>query len=128
MMTETTILAAYGLLVMLTILLQVLGGAQQLSLGSLLSSRDEDRSMTGMTARLKRALDNSIVAMALFAPAVLILEMLDRTNATSLLAAQVFLIARIIYLPVYALGVPAIRTLAWLAGFAATAILYFLAL
>ena len=32
-MTETTILAAYGLLVMLTILLQVLGGAQQLSLG-----------------------------------------------------------------------------------------------
>ena len=31
-------------------------------------------------------------------------------------------------LPVYALGVPAIRTLAWLAGFAATAILYFLAL
>ena len=112
-MTETTILAAYGLLVMLTILLQVLGGAQQLSLGYLLSSRDEDRSMTGMTARLKRALDNSIVAMALFAPAVLILEMLD---------------ARIIYLPVYALGVPAIRTLAWLAGFAATAILYFLAL
>ena len=93
-MTETTILAAYGLLVMLTILLQVLGGAQQLSLGYLLSSRDEDRSMTGMTARLKRALDNSIVAMALFAPAVLILEMLDRTNATSLLAAQVFLIAR----------------------------------
>ncbi len=107
-MTETTILAAYGLLVMLTILLQVLGGAQQLSIGYLLSSRDEDRSMTGMTARLKRALDNSIVAMALFAPAVLILEMLDRTNATSLLAAQVFLIARIIYLPVYALGVPAI--------------------
>ena len=87
-MTETTILAAYGLLVMLTILLQVLGGAQQLSLGYLLSSRDEDRSMTGMTARLKRALDNSIVAMALFAPAVLILEMLDRTNATSLLAQQ----------------------------------------
>ena len=55
-MTETTILAAYGLLVMLTILLQVLGGAQQLSLGYLLSSRDEDRSLTGMTARLKRAL------------------------------------------------------------------------
>ena len=80
-MTETTILAAYGLLVMLTILLQVLGGAQQLSLGYLLSSRDEDRSMTGMTARLKRALDNSIVAMALFAPAVLILEMLDKVLA-----------------------------------------------
>jgi uncharacterized MAPEG superfamily protein len=105
-----------------------LGGVQQLSLGYLISSRDEDRSMTGMTARVKRALDNSVVALALFAPAILMLELLDRTNATSLLAAQVFLLARIIYLPVYALGVPAIRTLAWLAGFAATAILYFLAL
>ncbi len=127
-MTETTILAAYGLLVMLTVLIQVLGATRQLSMGYLMSSRDETRSMTGMTARVARALDNSVVAMVLFAPAVLILVLLDRTNATTLLCAQVFLIARIIYLPVYAMGVPTIRTLAWLAGFIATAFLYFLAL
>ena len=127
-MTETTILAAYGLLVMITILMQVLGSMSQLSMGYLMSARDDNRGTTGMAARIGRALDNSIVAMALFAPAILILVVLDRTDATSLLAAEVFLIARIIYLPVYALGVPAIRTLAWLVGFAATAILYFLAL
>ncbi len=127
-MTETTILAAYGLLVMATIFLQVLGGMQQLSLGYLMSARDETRSVTGMTGRLKRALDNSIVAMTLFAPAILILVILDRTSPATLLAAQVFLIARVIYLPVYAFGIPAIRTLVWLVGFAATAILYFLAL
>lgn len=127
-MTETTILAAYGLLVLLTILLQVLGSLQSLSMGYLLSSRDEPRGVNKMTGRLNRALDNSIVAMALFAPAILLLVVLERTSPISLLAAQVFLLARIIYLPVYALGVPAIRTLAWLAGFAATAVLYFLAL
>ena len=127
-MTETTILAAYGLLIMITILMQVLGSMRQLSLGYLMSARDDPRDAGRMTARIKRALDNSIVAMTLFAPAILILVVLERTSASSLLAAQVFLIARIIYLPVYALGVPAIRTLAWLAGFAATAILYFLAL
>ncbi|SFS97587.1 Uncharacterized conserved protein, MAPEG superfamily [Sulfitobacter marinus] len=127
-MTETTILAAYGLLVLLTILLQVLGGMQQLSLGYLMSSRDETRTVSGMTARLERALANSITAMALFAPAILILVVLDRTSSASLLAAQVFLIARIIYLPVYAFGIPAVRTLVWLAGFAATVVLYFLAL
>lgn len=127
-MTETTILAAYGLLVMATIFLQVLGGMQQLSLAYLMSARDETRSVTGMTGRLKRALDNSIVAMTLFAPAILILVILDRTSPATLLAAQVFLIARVIYLPVYAFGIPAIRTLVWLVGFAATAILYFLAL
>ena len=127
-MTETTILAVYGLLVLLTLLLQVLGATRQLSMGYLMSSRDEGRTTTGMTARLERALDNSVVAMALFAPAILILVALDRTSNASLLAANVFLIARIIYLPVYALGIPAIRTLAWLAGFAATAVLYVLAL
>ncbi|WP_295510815.1 MAPEG family protein [uncultured Sulfitobacter sp.] len=127
-MTETTILATYGLLVMLTILLQVLGGMQQLSLGYLISSRDETRTVSGMTARIERALANSITAMALFAPAVLILVILDRTSPATLLAAQVFLVGRIIYLPVYALGIPALRTLVWLVGFAATAMLYLLAL
>lgn len=127
-MTELQILAAYGLLVLVTILLQVLGSMSTLSMGYLMSSRDEPREVGKMTARIKRALDNSVTAMALFAPAILLLEIQDRTDPASLLAAQVFLIARIIYLPVYALGVPAIRTLAWLAGFAATAVLYFLAL
>ena len=127
-MTETTILATYGLLVMLTILLQVLGGMQQLSLGYLISSRDETRTVSGMTARIERALANSITAMALFAPAVLLLVILHRTSPATLLAAQVFLVARIIYLPVYALGIPALRTLVWLVGFAATAMLYLLAL
>lgn len=127
-MTETTILAAYGLLVMLTILLQVLGGMQQLSLGYLMSSRDETRTVNGMTARLERALGNSITAMVLFAPAILMLVIQDKTSDATLLAAQVFLVARIIYLPVYAFGIPVVRTFVWLAGFAATAILYLLAL
>lgn len=127
-MTELQILAAYGLLVLLTILLQVLGSMQTLSMGYLMSARDEPREVGRMTGRIRRALDNSVTAMALFAPAVLLLVVQDRTSDASLLAAQVFLIARIIYLPVYALGVPTVRTLAWLAGFAATVALYLLAL
>ncbi|NNK15617.1 MAG: MAPEG family protein [Sulfitobacter sp.] len=127
-MTELQILAAYGILVLITILLQVLGSMQTLSMGYLMSARDEPRAVGKMTGRIKRALDNSVTAMALFAPAILLLVVQDKTDAYSLLAANVFLVARIIYLPVYALGVPAIRTLAWLAGFAATAILYLLAL
>jgi len=127
-MTETTILAAYGLLVLLTILLQVLGSLQTLSMGYLMSARDEPREVGRMTARMNRALTNSITAMALFAPAILLLVVQDKTTSTTLLVAQLFLVARIIYLPSYALGVPAIRTLAWLVGFAATAVLYLLAL
>tara|TARA_R110002094_G_scaffold47041_2_gene58612 strand:- start:328 stop:711 length:384 start_codon:yes stop_codon:yes gene_type:complete len=127
-MTETTILAAYGLLVLLTIILQATGSMQQLTLGYLLSSRDEGRTVTGMTARLERALNNSVTTMALFAPAILILVISDRTSAQTLLAAQVFLVARIIYLPSYMFGITGVRTASWVAGFTATAILYFLAL
>ncbi len=55
-MTETTILVLYGFLVLITILLQVLGSMQQLSMGYLMSSRDDNHGLTGMTARISRAL------------------------------------------------------------------------
>ncbi|MDW4499052.1 MAPEG family protein [Sulfitobacter sp. D35] len=127
-MTETTVLALYGLLVLLTLLLQVTGATGQLGIGYLMSSRDEHRTVTGMTGRLERALNNSITGMALFAPAVLILVATDKTSAGSLLAAQAFLLARVIYLPAYVFRLTGVRTLAWLAGFAATAMLYLMAL
>ena len=125
---ELSILGLYGLLVMITVLTQVSGAAGQLGMGYLLSSRDEGRGLTGMTARIERAMTNSVTALALFAPPVLILALRDGFSANTLLAAQVFLIARLVYLPAYALGIVGLRTLAWLAGFAATAILYLLAL
>ncbi|MGB7241372.1 MAG: MAPEG family protein [Sulfitobacter sp.] len=127
-MTETTILALYGLLVMLTILLQATGYMQKLGLGYLMSSRDEDRIVEGKTARMGRALNNSVTAMVLFAPAILLLVLTDKTSTDTLLAAQVFLVARLVYLPAYFFGMVGIRTLAWFAGFGATAILYFLSL
>ena len=127
-MTETTVLALYGLLVLVTILLQVLGAMQSLSLGYLLSARDEPREAGRMARRIGRALDNSIVALALFAPAVLLVAVLERSSPATLLAAQVFLLSRLVYLVAYALGVPALRSLVWLAGYAATAVLYVAAL
>jgi len=125
---ELSILALYGLLVALTVLLQTTGALGQLGMGYLMSSRDENREAAGMTARLERALNNSVVAMTLFAPAILILAARDAFSDASLTAAQLFLLARVVYLPAYALGITGLRTLVWLAGFAATAVLYFLAL
>ena len=126
--SELSILAIYGLFVAFTILLQVTGVLNQLGMGYLLSSRDENRTVSGITARLERAQTNSITALALFAPPVLILAINDAFTATSLQAAQIFLIARIIYLPAYGFRITGLRTLAWLGGFAATLTLYFLAL
>ncbi|MFQ6547647.1 MAPEG family protein [Aestuariibius sp. 2305UL40-4] len=127
-MTLSTILALYGLLTAITLVLQATGAMQALGMGYLLSSRDEERTVAGMTGRLARALDNSVVAMALFAPAVILLIVLDREMNQTLLAAQIFLVARVIYVPAYIFGIIGLRTAVWTAGFIATCILYFLAL
>lgn len=128
MSSELNILALYGLYTALIVLLQVTGTMGQLGMGYLLSSRDEQRTLTGITGRLDRALTNSITAMALFAPAILILQARNGFSFESLTAAQVFLVARVLYVPAYGMRMTGIRTALWLAGFAATIVLYLMAL
>jgi uncharacterized MAPEG superfamily protein len=127
-MTEITILILYGFLVIVTLLMQATGAMTQLGMGYLLSSRDEHRTVSGIAGRLERALNNSVTAMALFAPAVLLIVVTDSSTNQSVLACQAFLIARIVYLPSYAFGLVGIRSLAWTVGLLSTALLYFLAL
>ncbi len=126
--SELSILAIYGLFVAFAIFLQVGGTTSQLGLGYILSARDEQRTVSGIVARLDRAQANSITALALVAPPILILGIKDNFSSASLEAAQVFLVARLVYLPAYGFGVTGLRTLAWLGGFVATIALYFLAL
>lgn len=128
MTSELSILALYGLLVILILVVQALFGTAQLGLPYLATARDEGRSLSGMGARVERSLNNSLVALALFAPAVLILTTTSATTANTLMAAQIFLIARIIYAPLYWFAVPWLRTVAWAAGFIATIYLYLMAL
>ncbi len=126
--TELGILGLYGLVVVVTILVHVLTAQSQVGLEVLVKPRDDMPKLTGVAGRMERAHLNSVVAMALFAPAVLILAQKGMMTSNTLLAAQVFLIARILYVPVYAAGLPWARTLIWLAGFLATAWLYWLGL
>jgi len=128
MSSELSILALYGLLTVILILIQVLLATPQLGIPYLVSSRDEKRELTGLAGRALRAVDNSIVAMALFAPAILILAVTSNFSGASLMAAQAFLLARVAYAVVYFAGLPWVRTLVWLVGFLATAWLYLMAL
>ena len=127
-MTEVTILILYAFLVIVTLLMQATGAMTQLGMGYLLSSRDEARTVSGIAGRLERALNNSITAMVLFAPAVLLIVVTDKSTSQSILACQAFLLARIVYLPAYAFKLTGIRSLAWTVGLLCTALLYFLAL
>ena len=120
MASELGILGLYGLVVIITILLQAQAGMMQVGLPTLLKPRDDMPALTGVAGRLERAQMNSIVAMARFAPAVLILALKGLSTPTTLLAAQTFLAACVLNVPLDAFGLPGVRTLVWVAGVLAT--------
>lgn len=128
MSSELSILALYGLLTMVQILVHVLTATPPLGIPYLVSPRDEDRKLTGVPGRCKRAADNAVIALALFAPAVLLLQVQGGFTATTLLLAQVFLIMRLVYAVLYPLGTPWLRTIVWLVAFLANGWLYLSAL
>jgi uncharacterized MAPEG superfamily protein len=68
--------------------------------------------------RLERALNNFLETFAFFAAAVLLAHALGKHTMLSERGAQLYFVARVVYVPVYALGIPGLRTLVWLGSFA----------
>ena len=66
-----------------------------------------------LTARMQRAQANLFETLPLFAAAVLIAHVAGREGPATLLGCQMYLIARIVYVPLYALGIPLVRSLVW---------------
>lgn len=126
--SELSILLIYGLITAIVLGLKTTGMVATMDMGYLLSSRDEKRTLEGMLGRMDRALSNSVVALTLIAPPILALTLRDQSSSNSLLAAQVFLAARVVYVPAYVFGIRGLRTLVWTIGFLATVVLYFAAL
>jgi uncharacterized MAPEG superfamily protein len=128
MSSEFSIVALYGLLIVLTIAAQSSLGTLQNGVAYNMSPRDEARPLTGVAARLDRAADNMLIGFALFAAAVLVLHAQGRLGAATLTAAQVVLWARVVYVACYAAGIPYVRSLAWVTSTGATVWLLWLAL
>ena len=79
-----------------------------------MSARDVDPpSVTPLTARMLRAFGNFRETFVYFAVSVLVVTVLAKNNAHSALGAQIYFWARLIYVPVYAAGIPLARTLVW---------------
>ena len=66
-----------------------------------------------VAARLERAFQNFRETFVYFAVAVLVVTALGKTGDTSALGAEIYLAGRVIYVPVYAAGIPFVRTLVW---------------
>jgi uncharacterized MAPEG superfamily protein len=66
--------------------------------------------------RLERAFRNFLETFVFFAAAVLMAQSLGRHTPTMALGAQIYFWARVAYVPVYAFGIPFLRTLLWAAS------------
>ncbi|WP_266168915.1 MAPEG family protein [Dyella subtropica] len=73
----------------------------------------EPKPLTGIAARADRASRNFLETFAFFAVAVLAVVIAQRNTASTALGAEIYVWARVAYLPVYLAGIPYLRTLIW---------------
>jgi len=83
------------------------------------SARDETMPPLNPRAeRLSRAQANLFETLPLFAGFVLIGHAAGLTTAMTALGAQIYFWGRVVYVPLYAFGVPNLRSLVWLVSIA----------
>jgi uncharacterized MAPEG superfamily protein len=110
-MSEITCLILGLLLWVVHVLIQA--GFANVALGTtyLGGPRDEKRETNNVYyGRALRALQNYVENFVAFAPAVLGLIVTQHTGGWG---ATVWVLARIVYIPLYLFGVPYLRTIAW---------------
>jgi uncharacterized MAPEG superfamily protein len=100
-------------LCVLQMLIGVITTQLQVGLPPLIGNRDDLPVVQGLAGRAQRAHRNMVENLVLFAILALAVAVAGRSNATTVLGAQLFFWARIAYAVVYLIGIPYARTGAW---------------
>ena len=80
-----------------------------------MGARDEDLPPPSpLVGRMARAQANFFETFPIAAAAILMIEATHRTSAWTMLGAMLWLGARVVYLPLYAAGIPVVRTVAFM--------------
>ncbi|MDP1873786.1 MAPEG family protein [Phenylobacterium sp.] len=98
-------------------LIQILWGAaaarRQQGLKWAAGPRDEVRPIEGAAARLDRALRNFLETFPFFAAAVIVAYLGGKLGDLTLWGSVLYVAGRALYVPLYAAGVPMVRSLVW---------------
>lgn len=125
MKPELMLLAWAVLLAFVQMLVAVSGQTLQVGLPALAGNREGLPPATGWAGRAARAHRNMIENLVLFAVLVLIAAVAGKTNDMTLLGAQIFVWARLVYAFVYLAGVPWLRTGVWFVSVIGLALVFF---
>ncbi len=117
MTTELCMLLWSVVLGLVQVVLAATCSVGQRGLGWAASPRDEVKPpLSGIGGRLDRARANFLETFPLFAAVVLAAQLLQHHDAMTVLGVQLYFWARLAYVPVYAAGIPYLRTLIWAAS------------
>jgi uncharacterized MAPEG superfamily protein len=113
MTTELMILAWTLVLALVQISLAAAFRNRETGLAYNMGTRDEPAPPPHpVTARLQRAQANLFETLPLFAAAVLIANAAGREGDLTLWGCWIYLVARVVYVPLYAMGIPVLRSVA----------------
>jgi uncharacterized MAPEG superfamily protein len=88
-----------------------------------LGNRDTQRPLTITGQRAARALANMHEALPVFLALALLNMIVGTAAGTAVTGATIFLIARALYMAVYIVGIPVLRTFIWVAGWVGLALM-----
>lgn len=111
---ELQLLAASVVIGLVQLLWATVAGTRQRNdLAWGMGPRDEPRPVTGTPARLERAFANFLETFPLFAAAVVVAYLAGKLGTLTLWGSGLYVAARALYVPLYASGVPMLRSLVW---------------
>lgn len=91
--------------------------------GTLANPAPGDKPLAAWAQRAQRAHANAVENLVLFAPAAVAVHVLQRGNAFTATACALFFFSRLVHYVVYTLGIPGLRTLAFVGGWVGIAML-----
>ena len=115
MIPEMQLVLFYALSVILMLIVQSYLATQQHGM-KILAERREHITLTGIAGRSDRAVKNSIVSLVFVLPAVMALASSGQSSIGTVIALQIFLVARILYFLAYLFSITWVRSCLWWAG------------
>jgi uncharacterized MAPEG superfamily protein len=91
--------------------------------GAMANPSRSDKPQAPWATRMMFAHENAAENLVVFTTLVMILHMIDYSSQWTVLACAIYFWARLAHAIVYTLGIPVVRTLAFLVGFGAQAML-----
>ena len=127
MIPEMQLVLFYALSVIGMLIVQSYLATQQHGI-KILAERREHITLTGIAGRSDRAVKNSIVSLVFVLPAVMAFALSGQSSTETVIALQIFLVARILYFVAYLFSITWVRSCLWWVGTICVFYLYAIAL